>query len=76
MIMIAIPTEGVSGNWTRRWRLMGVRTWLWLEIEGELFMGLSGSECYGNVTFALKTNCTGNIWPVKSVKPRCMCGKA
>lgn len=70
--MIAIPTELVFGDWTQRWRLMEVRTWLWLEIGGEWFMRLSASECYGNVTFALKTNCTGNIWPIKSVKP-CAC---
>ena len=76
MIMIETLTEGIFGDWTQRWRLMGVSTRLWFEIEAECFMGPSASECYCNVTFALKTNCTGNIWPIKSVRPWCMCGKA
>lgn len=61
MTMTEVLSEGIFGNWTRSWRLMGVRTWLCVEIEGEHFMGLSASECYSNVTFALKANCAGNI---------------
>lgn len=71
-----IVIEENFGNWTQRWRLMGVRTWLRLKIEGECYVGLSAAECYGNVTFALKTNCTQNVWLIKSVKAQCMCGKA
>lgn len=55
---------------------MGIGTRFGSEIDGEHFMRLSASECYSNVTFGLKTNCTGYIWPIKSVKPWCMCGKA
>lgn len=71
-----IRIEENFGNWTQSWRLMGVRTQLWLKIEGERYVGLSAAECCGNVTFALKTNCTRNVWLIKSVKAQCMCGKA
>lgn len=71
-----IVIEENFGNWTQRWRLMGVRTWFRLKIERECYVGLSAAECYGNVTFALKTNCTRNVWLIRSVKAQRMCGKA